>query len=141
MYKGIEETVRFLERLQGLTESFSRERLELFVLPSYTALDRAGQVVDPKLITLGSQNLCWEEQGQYTGEISPLMIRETEATMVMIGHSERRAVFKETDEEENKKVHCALKNGLKALLCLGETATDKETGVSDKCSASSLKRV
>lgn len=140
MYKGIEDTVRFLERLQALTEEFSRETLELFVLPSYTALDRAGQVTDPKLITLGSQNLCWEEQGQYTGEISPLMVKETGASMAMIGHSERRAVFGETDEEENKKVRCALKNDLKALLCIGETAADKEAGISDEVLSMQLKK-
>ena len=75
--------------------------------------------------------MCWEEQGQFTGEISPLMLRETGCDLVMIGHSERRHIFGETDEMERKKVRCALDHDLTALLCVGETEAEKDSGEAD----------
>ena len=108
MYKNIEDTVKYLRELTALTADISREEIELFIIPSYTTLDRATTSVDRSLVKLGAQNMCWEEQGQFTGEISPLMLREMGLDLVMIGHSERRHVFGETDEEENRKVKCGL---------------------------------
>ena len=70
--------------------------------------------------------MCWEEQGQFTGEISPLMLEEVGIKLVMIGHSERRHVFRETDEDESKKVRCGLDHGFTTLLCIGETAEEKK---------------
>lgn len=75
--------------------------------------------------------MCWEERGQFTGEISPLMLREVGCDLVMIGHSERRHIFLETDEMERKKVRCALDHGFTALLCVGETEEEKERGDAD----------
>ncbi len=126
MYKTIKETTDYLTSLADLTGDISREEMELFIIPSYTSLERACAFVDQHLIRLGAQNMCWEEQGQFTGEISPLMLQEAGVKLVMIGHSERRHVFRETDEEENKKVNCALEHGFTALLCIGETAEDKK---------------
>ena len=83
--------------------------------------------------------MCWEEQGQFTGEISPLMLQEAGIGLVMIGHSERRHVFGETDIEENKKVLCALEHGFKTLLCIGETAEEKEFGISAEVLRTQLK--
>ncbi len=126
MYKNIEDTVKYLRELTELTADISREEIELFIIPSYTTLDRATTSVDRNLVRLGAQNMCWEEQGQFTGEISPLMLQEMGLDLVMIGHSERRHVFGETDEEENRKVKCGLEHGFTTLLCIGETAEEKK---------------
>ena len=76
--------------------------------------------------------MCWEDQGQFTGEISPLMLKELSLDLVEIGHSERRHIFGETDEEERKKVTAAVRHGFKALLCVGETGEQKDYGISDE---------
>ena len=130
MYKTIAETNEFVSRLCELTGDIGREDFELFVIPSYTTLDQANRNRDPELLKLGAQNMCWEERGQFTGEISPLMLQDVGCDLVMIGHSERRHIFMETDEQERKKVRCALDHGFKALLCIGETEEEKETGKS-----------
>ena len=116
MYKNIKDTVSYLQDLESLTKDISRDEIELFIIPSYTTLDSASKAIDQKNIRLGAQNMCWEEQGQFTGEISPLMLQEAGIDLVMIGHSERRHVFGETDIEENKKVLCALEHGFKTLF-------------------------
>ena len=140
MYKTIRETTAYLTSLAELTKDIGREKIELFIIPSYTSLEQASASVDHELIRLGAQNMCWEEQGQFTGEISPLMLQETGMDLVMIGHSERRHVFGERDEEENRKVKCALDHGLTALLCIGETAEDKQYGVGPEVLRMQLKK-
>lgn len=130
MYKNRKDTVSYLQELAELTKDISREELHLFIIPSYTSLEGAAKEIDTSLIQIGAQNMCWEEQGQFTGEISPLMLKEMNLDLVMIGHSERRHVFRETDIEENKKVQAALKHGFQVLLCIGETDEEKEYGIS-----------
>jgi len=139
MYKTIADTLDFLTRLNGLTGDINRSRLELFVIPSYTSLDVARKCVPADKISIGAQNMCWEDQGQFTGEISPLMLREVGASIVEIGHSERRHVLHETDAEENKKVLAALNHHFTALLCIGETGEQKGLGLSDEVLRTQLK--
>lgn len=139
MYKTIADTVSFLTRLDENTRDLSRDKLELFIIPSYTTLKDARLCVPREAVTIGAQNMGWEEQGQFTGEISPLMLKEVGAELIEIGHSERRHVLHETDEEENRKVLCALRNGLRVLLCVGETAEQKAYGVSDEILRTQLK--
>lgn len=139
MYKTTGETVTYLKRLNELTADISRDRMELFVIPSYTSLAAARESVPRENILLGAQNMAWEEQGQFTGEISPLMLREAGMDLVMIGHSERRHVFHETNEEENKKVLCACKSGFSPLLCVGETANEKSFEIAAEVISMQLK--
>jgi len=139
MYKNINETTSYLKELENLTKEISREEMELFVIPSYTSLFSASGCIDRNLIKLGAQNMCWEEEGQFTGEISPKMLMEMNLDLVMIGHSERRHIFGETDRMCNLKVKSALDHGFIALLCIGETMEEKNYGISDEVLRSQLK--
>ena len=139
MYKGISATREYLQKLVENTKDISRDDIELFIMPSYTTLQTATDCCDRDFVRLGAQNMCWEDQGQFTGEISPCMLAEMGLDLVMIGHSERRHVFGESDVEENKKVKAALSHGFKTLLCIGETAEQKEYGISAETLRSQLK--
>lgn len=140
MYKTIAQTTEYLQALTALTKDISRqEEITLFIIPSYTSLKDASEKTDHSLCLLGAQNMCWEEEGQFTGEISPLMLNEIGMDLVMIGHSERRHVFRETDIEENRKVKSVLSHGMRALLCIGETGEQKEYGISPEVLRSQLK--
>lgn len=139
MYKNIQDTINYLQDLVSLTKDISREEIELFIIPSYTTLESAVSKTDRAFVKLGAQNMCWEDEGQFTGEISPLMLRELGLDLVMIGHSERRHVFGETDREENLKVKAALKHGFTTLLCIGETAEEKNYGISPEVLRTQLK--
>ncbi len=138
MTKTIGETTDFIRRLCVLTGHIDRSGFELFVIPSYTTLEQANRHRDPALLTLGAQNMCWEPRGQFTGEISPLMLREVGCELVMIGHSERRHVFLETDEMACRKVRCALDYGFTVLLCVGETEEHKQAQQTDSVLARQL---
>lgn len=139
MYKNIHDTVSYLQDLVSYTKDISREEIELFIIPSYTTLESATKNTDRSYVKLGAQNMCWEDEGQFTGEISPLMLKELGLDLVMIGHSERRHVFGETDAEENRKVKAALKHGFTTLLCIGETAEEKNYGISPEVLRTQLK--
>ena len=76
MYKNIQDTVAYLQKLVENTKDISRDEIELFIIPSYTTLESATKNVDRDYVLLGAQNMCWEDQGQFTGEISPLMLKE-----------------------------------------------------------------
>lgn len=131
MTKTTTQTVEFLQGLYDATKDISREQFELFVIPSFTTLARACASIPANTIRIGAQNIGWAESGQFTGEISPLMLKELGVEIAMIGHSERRHVLMESDEMENKRVLCTLRNSLIPLLCIGETKEEKEQGRSD----------
>ena len=139
MYKNINETSSYLKALVENTKDISRDEIELFVIPSFTSLSEAVKCVDRKYIKLGAQNMCWEDKGQFTGEISPLMLKELDLDIVEIGHSERRHVFGESNEDERKKVNASLRHGFTALLCIGETLEEKEFNTSDEVLKTQLK--
>ena len=139
MYKNIAQTAAFLTELDRRTAGLSREAITLFVIPSFTTLETARRCVPPERILLGAQNMGWADEGQFTGEISPLMLREVGVQVVEIGHSERRHVLGETDWMENQKVLCALRHGFTPLLCIGETGEQKEMGLSDEVLRTQLK--
>jgi triosephosphate isomerase len=139
MYKTIADTVSFLEQLQKLTADIPRDELRLFVIPSFTALDRARSVIKDDAILLGAQNMCWEDEGQFTGEISPVMLKELGVRIAEIGHSERRHILHESDQEENRKVLAALRHNITPLLCIGETGEQKDFGIADEVLSMQLK--
>lgn len=139
MYKTIADTELFLRQLHSLTCDLADSPLKLFVIPSYTALERAGKITEHSHINLGAQNMGWEDQGQFTGEISPVMLRETGVDIVEIGHSERRHILHESDFEVEKKVKKAADSGFTPLLCIGETLEQREYGISDEILSTQLK--
>ena len=103
--------------------------VEVVVCPPFTALAAVAEVLAGSAVRTGGQNCHWESEGAFTGEISPLMLSELGCRLVLLGHSERRHIFRETDEEINKKVAAALRQGLEPLLCVGETAEERAQGL------------
>lgn len=101
---------------------------EAMIAPTFTALAQVGDVVKDSPVSLGAQNLYWEKEGAYTGEISAPMLISAGCSHVIIGHSERRQFFGETDETVNKKIGAALENGLIPVLCLGESESERDAG-------------
>ena len=107
---------------KGLTDR------EVMIAPPFTALAAVAEVVRGTQVRLAAQNVCWEEQGAFTGEIAPGMLRELGCTMAIIGHSERRQIFGETDALINQRVAGAMRFGITPVLCFGETLAERGAG-------------
>jgi triosephosphate isomerase len=129
MYKTTAQTLAYLKELGSLTCDLSGKGLHLFILPPYTSLEAAVREAGSGPVHVGAQNMFWQDAGQYTGEISPVFLDEIGVRLVMIGHSERRNIFGESDLLINKKVLSGLGHHFTVLLCVGETAQDKEYGI------------
>ncbi|RXT04045.1 triose-phosphate isomerase [Ammoniphilus sp. CFH 90114] len=121
MFKTIAEAKKFAEAMpvQG-------DRVEAIICAPYTMLPALSEALSGKNIALGAQNIHWAEEGAFTGEISPLMLQELGVKYAIIGHSERRAYFGETDETVNQRLHAALKHGIVPIVCVGEDLEQRE---------------
>ena len=139
MYKNAAATEEYLQAITAATADISREDYQFFFIPSYTALERASESPVRSEFMLGAQNMCWESEGQFTGEISPEMLKEFGVELALIGHSERRHTFGETDATENKKVLKALEYGFTVLLAIGETSEEKDFGICPEVIRTQLK--
>jgi triosephosphate isomerase (TIM) len=118
------------ELAQSLRDGLKRPRgVEVVVCPPFTALPVVAEMLAGSAIGHGAQNCHWEDSGAFTGEVSPPMLVELGCRLVLLGHSERRHVFHETDDEINRKVAAALRHGLQPLLCVGETAEERRQGL------------
>jgi triosephosphate isomerase len=125
MYKTCSEAVEAAGQLVKLVAMTSD--IDVMIAPQFTALAPVSDVVRGSRVSLGAQNLFWETEGAYTGEISPVMLVSVGCEYVIIGHSERRQYFDETDETVNKKIKAAIKNDLVPVLCVGESEKERES--------------
>jgi len=125
MYKTCEEAA---DTARKLVEFLSKppQNVDVMVAPPYTALSTVASAITGSCISLGAQNLHWEKEGAFTGEISPPMLISCGCRYVIIGHSERRHVFGETDGEINQKIKAAVDYHLVPILCVGETEAERE---------------
>ena len=101
---------------------------EIVLCPPFTVLSSVREVIEDSFIKLGAQNMYWEVRGAYTGEISPMMLKDIGCNYVILGHSERRLYFGETNETVNKKARIAFSTGLIPIVCVGETLPQREKG-------------
>ena len=125
MFKTCSEAVEAAGQLAKLVAMISD--VDVMIAPQFTALAPVSDVVRGSRVSLGAQNLFWETEGAYTGEISPVMLVSVGCKYVIIGHSERRQYFDETDETVNKKIKAAIKNALIPVLCVGESEKERES--------------
>lgn len=126
MHKTTEEARLLAEQVAAATPKAADR--EVLLAPPFTALGAVSEAVKGTDIIVAGQNVCWEEQGAFTGEISPAMLRDMGATASIVGHSERRQIFMESDEMINQRLLGGLNQGLTMLLCIGETLEERESG-------------
>jgi triosephosphate isomerase len=130
MNKTVAEAVSVVKALKSSIADITD--VEVLVCPTFTALYAVNNEVKGSNINIGAQNLFWESKGAFTGEISPTMVKDIGCSYVLIGHSERRQYFNETDETVNKKTKAALVAGLIPVICIGETLKEREQNITFK---------
>ncbi len=126
MNKTVEESLDLVRQLKATLSSIVG--VEVAVAPPFTALYAISRELKGSFISLAAQNLFYEEKGAFTGEISPLMLKEIGCQYVIIGHSERRQFFGETDETVNRRIKAALGHGVRPIFCMGETLKERDEG-------------
>jgi triosephosphate isomerase len=128
------EAIQVVQKLGFRLDDRDFDRVEVVVCPAFTALRSVQTTIegDRLPIGLGAQNCYWEMQGAYTGEVSPAMLAKLNVKYVIVGHSERRELFGETDEMVAKKLRAVLGTGMAPIVCVGETLEEREQGVTDE---------
>jgi triosephosphate isomerase (TIM) len=126
MHNTIAETIELLNGLKR--ELVDCTEVDVLVCPAYTSLSEASDVLTDTGIFLGAQNIYWQEKGAFTGEISPAMLVDAGCSYVIVGHSERRQYFNETNDTVNKRIRAALKAALTPIVCVGEILSERESG-------------
>lgn len=126
MNNTIEQSVSLVASLQK--EARDIHKVDIMVAPPFTAIKSVYDALSSSSIQVGAQDVFWEESGAYTGEVSPMMLKDAGCKWAIIGHSERRQSFGETDETVNRKIKAALAAGLKAVACVGETLEERDAG-------------
>lgn len=125
MNKTPSEGADFIQKLQDKIKNLS---VKVMVAPSFAGLAHGSKALESSSIILGAQNMASEESGAHTGEVSPGMLKDLGVKTVILGHSERRAIYGETDGLINKKVTLALSHGFEVILCVGETLPERDAG-------------
>ena len=126
MFKTVQEAVFYVKQLRGLVKDASD--VKVVVAPPFTALHAAAEAARNTPVGIAAQDMHWEREGAFTGEVSAAMIAEAGAEFVIVGHSERRRLFHETDETVNRKALAALGAELTPIVCIGETLEEREAG-------------
>ena len=140
MHKTISEALDFVQQLAGLLPNTPPGNTRVIIAPPFTALQAVASTLatlgltqpPPVMMALAAQDVHWEDQGAFTGEMSPAMLREAGCRYVIIGHSERRRYFGETDATVKKKVAAALRHSLRPIVCVGETWEQRASGQTEQ---------
>jgi triosephosphate isomerase len=128
MYKTITQGIELANGLKRELFELDSEIIDIVLCPPFTALSEVCEVVADSNIQVGAQDAYCQDEGAFTGEVSPLMLKDVGCKFVIIGHSERRQYFGETNESVNKKIKAALKHGLTPIVCVGENLKEREAG-------------
>lgn len=126
MNKNINEAIELANGIKRLL--FEENSVDIVLCPPFTALSGIAETIVDSNIDLAAQGCYWEEKGAYTGEISPMMLKDLGCKYTIVGHSERRQYFAETNEAVNKKVKALLKTGINPIMCIGEKLEEREAG-------------
>lgn len=131
MNKTLAEAKLFAEGLKA-ADGNRNARIQRFVIPPFTAVREVKALLAETSVKVGAQNMHWADEGAWTGEVSPVMLKDCNLDLVELGHSERREHFGETDERVGLKTEAAVRHGLVPLICIGETLADRESGRADE---------
>ncbi len=142
MHKTHLEAIRDVQKLSYLLDRADADRVEVVICPAFTALRAVQTLIDSDRLPygLGAQNVHHEEKGAFTGEVSPLMLQALKCGYVIVGHSERRQLFGETDEVVNKKVRAVFSHAMVPILCVGESLGEREAGATEEKVAGQVRR-
>ncbi len=126
MYKAIPEAIELANGIKRELFKMDSQNIDVVLCPAFTALAEVYEVIADSNIQLGAQDVYWQEEGAFTGEISCRMLKDAGCKFVIIGHSERRQLFGETNDSVNKKLKAALSSEITPIFCLGETLSERE---------------
>ncbi len=124
MYKTVSDTVKYIKEFRGLVKDV--DGVEIVIAPPFTAIHAAAEAARNSNVGIAGQDMFWEREGAFTGEVSATMLQEAGAAYVIVGHSERRTLFGETDATVNRKLAAAYAVGLAPIACIGETLDQRE---------------